>query len=79
MNHIWWWQELFQQTVGPLKSASLAYDSKGKSKGVATIQFVKAADSNKAYTQYNKRLIDGSGLTFLFSLFFNSPLLLRVE
>ncbi|KAK4700771.1 THO complex subunit 4, partial [Phenoliferia sp. Uapishka_3] len=52
-------KELFTSTVGPLRSASLAYDSKGKSKGVATIQFQKAADANKAYEQYNKRLVDG--------------------
>lgn len=54
-------QELFTSTVGPLKTASLAYDSKGKSKGVATIQFHKAIDATKAYEQYNKRLVDGSG------------------
>ena len=53
-------QELFTSTVGPLRSASLAYDSKGKSKGVATIEFHKAQDASKAYDQYNKRLVDGS-------------------
>ncbi|KAM0755264.1 RNA-binding domain-containing protein [Meredithblackwellia eburnea MCA 4105] len=52
-------KELFTSTVGPLKFASLSYDSKGKSKGIATIQFHKNADALKAYEQYNKRLVDG--------------------
>ena len=58
-------QELFQSTVGPLRTASLSYDAKGHSKGIATVQFVKAVDATKAYQQYNKRLIDGSGSPFL--------------
>ncbi|KAI5479987.1 hypothetical protein MNV49_002277 [Pseudohyphozyma bogoriensis] len=52
-------KELFTSTIGPIRSASLAYDSKGKSKGVATIQFNKVVDAQKAYQQYNKRLVDG--------------------
>jgi hypothetical protein len=60
-------QELIASTVGPFRSASLSYDSKGQSTGVATIQFQKAADATKAYNQYNKRLIDGSAYSpFLF-------------
>jgi len=38
---------------------TLHYDSAGRSKGVAAIQFQRAGDGTKAYTQYNNRLIDG--------------------
>jgi THO complex subunit 4 len=47
-------------TVGPFRSASLSFNSKGQSTGVATVQFQKAADATKAYNKYNGRLIDGS-------------------
>ncbi|GAA98735.1 uncharacterized protein L969DRAFT_57494 [Mixia osmundae IAM 14324] len=52
-------RELFSSTVGPCKSVSLSYDSKGKSKGVATIEFTKRGDATVAYQSYNKRLVDG--------------------
>ncbi|KAL8283944.1 hypothetical protein RQP46_005057 [Phenoliferia psychrophenolica] len=52
-------KELFASTVGPLRTASLAYNSFGKSTGTATVEFHKAADAAKAYQQYNKRLVDG--------------------
>lgn len=54
-------QELFAQTIGPLSNVSLSYNQSGKSKGVATVQFRKAIDAQKAYKQYNGRLIDQSG------------------
>ncbi|SCV74143.1 BQ2448_6575 [Microbotryum intermedium] len=54
-------RELFTSTVGPIISASMAYDAHGRSKGTATIHFRKAADATKAFQQYNKRLIDNSG------------------
>lgn len=53
-------QELFTQTVGPLRDVNLHFDAKGVSKGVAWVQFSRKGDGNKAYTQYNNRLIDGS-------------------
>lgn len=53
-------QELFHTTVGPLKDVALQYDSAGRSKGAATVDFVRAGDGNKAHLQYNNRLIDGS-------------------
>jgi len=52
-------KELFHSTVGPLRLVTLHFDSAGRSKGVAAIQFQKAGDGNRAYTQYNNRLIDG--------------------
>lgn len=53
-------QELFQTTVGPLREVNLHYDANGRSKGVASVIFQKKGDGNKAYQQYNNRLIDGS-------------------
>jgi THO complex subunit 4 len=53
-------QELFTQTIGPIREVIITYDSNGKSKGIASVTFNKASDSQKAYQQYNNRLIDGS-------------------
>jgi THO complex subunit 4 len=53
-------QELFQTTVGPLREVNLHYDANGRSKGAASVVFQKKGDGNKAYQQYNNRLIDGS-------------------
>jgi THO complex subunit 4 len=53
-------QELFHSTVGPLREVTLHYDSAGRSKGVAAVQFQRKGDGSKAYQQYNNRLIDGS-------------------
>lgn len=53
-------QELFSTTVGPLREVNLSYDSNGKSKGVAQVLFQRNGDGNKAFQQYNNRLIDGS-------------------
>ena len=53
-------QELFSSTVGPLREVNLHYDHKGVSKGVAAVTFNRKGDGNKAFTQYNNRLIDGS-------------------
>lgn len=53
-------QELFAQTVGPLKEVTLHFDNRGVSKGVASVQFSRKGDGTKAYQQYNNRLIDGS-------------------
>ena len=53
-------QELFHTTVGPLREVTLHYDASGRSKGVATVVFSKKGDGNRAFAQYNNRLIDGS-------------------
>ncbi|KAG8679563.1 hypothetical protein FRC12_011325 [Ceratobasidium sp. 428] len=53
-------KELFQSTVGALSSVQLNFDSQGRSKGSATVIFQKKGDANKAFQQYNNRLIDGS-------------------
>lgn len=53
-------QELFHSTVGPLRDVTLHYDSAGRSKGVAAVHFQRKGDGNKAFQQYNNRLIDGS-------------------
>ncbi|KAF9513158.1 hypothetical protein BS47DRAFT_1372591 [Hydnum rufescens UP504] len=52
-------KELFSSTVGPLREVNLHYDHKGVSKGVAAVTFNRKGDGNKAFTQYNNRLIDG--------------------
>ena len=58
--------------VGPVSSVNLSYDSKGKSKGVATIVFSRKGDANKAFKEFNNRLIDSckSFAPFLFIFFF---------
>ncbi|CAE6510775.1 unnamed protein product [Rhizoctonia solani] len=53
-------KELFQSTVGSLSSVQLNFDSQGRSKGTATVIFQRKGDANKAYAQYNNRLIDGN-------------------
>ncbi|GAA5827310.1 hypothetical protein JCM3770_004483, partial [Rhodotorula araucariae] len=52
-------KELFATTVGPVRTVSLSFNSQGQSKGIATVLFHKAEHATSAYTQYNKRLIDG--------------------
>ncbi|BGP38282.1 RNA-binding RNA annealing protein [Rhodotorula kratochvilovae] len=52
-------KELFATTVGPVRSVSLSFNAQGQSKGIATVLFKQAEHATSAYTQYNKRLIDG--------------------
>ncbi|KAI5887163.1 uncharacterized protein SCHCODRAFT_02640902 [Schizophyllum commune H4-8] len=52
-------KELFATTVGPLRSVMIHYDAGGRSKGIAVVNFQRSGDGNKAYQQYNNRLIDG--------------------
>ncbi|KAF8918695.1 hypothetical protein CPB85DRAFT_1280930 [Mucidula mucida] len=52
-------KELFHSTVGPVRELTLHFDANGRSKGVAAVQFQQKGDGNKAYQQYNNRLIDG--------------------
>jgi THO complex subunit 4 len=53
-------KELFSATIGPLREVNLSYDANGKSKGIAQVHFQRKGDGNKAYAEYNNRLIDGS-------------------
>lgn len=51
-------QELFSTTIGPLRRALMSYKANGQSTGVVTVEFQRAEDANRAYAQYNNRLID---------------------
>ncbi|KLO12847.1 hypothetical protein SCHPADRAFT_828918, partial [Schizopora paradoxa] len=53
-------KDLFASTIGPLREATLHFDSNGRSKGIATITFSRRGDGTKAFETYNGRLIDGS-------------------
>lgn len=37
----------------------MSYKANGQSTGVVTVEFQRAEDGNRAYAQYNNRLIDG--------------------
>jgi len=52
-------KELFQTTVGPTTQCQLQYSQDGRSLGIATVKFTRRGDANKAFQQYNNRLIDG--------------------
>ncbi|KAJ3053804.1 hypothetical protein HK097_003320 [Rhizophlyctis rosea] len=49
--------ELFNH-VGPVRSASLAFDATGKSKGVATVVFQRPGDAANAVREYHNRTLD---------------------
>ena len=53
-------KELFSTTIGPLRRVLMSYRANGQSTGVVTVQFQRAEDASRAYSQYNNRLIDGS-------------------
>ena len=38
----------------------MSFRANGQSTGVCTVEFQRADDANRAYTQFNNRLIDGS-------------------
>lgn len=52
-------KELFSTTIGPLRRVLMSYRANGQSTGVVTVEFQRAEDANRAYAQYNNRLIDG--------------------
>ncbi|PWY97681.1 hypothetical protein BCV70DRAFT_180796 [Testicularia cyperi] len=52
-------KELFATTIGPLRKTAMSYRANGQSTGVCTVEFQRADDAGRAYTQYNNRLIDG--------------------
>jgi THO complex subunit 4 len=73
-------QDLFNTTIGKVQSVSLVYNARGKSTGVSNVTFAKYADAQKAYAQYNGRVIDkrrcrfppfsSSDIDFLFCFLF---------
>ncbi|SOV02691.1 related to YRA1 - RNA annealing protein [Ustilago sp. UG-2017a] len=52
-------KELFATTIGPLRKVAMSYRANGQSTGVCTVEYQRADDAARAYTQYNNRLIDG--------------------
>ncbi|SJX64121.1 related to YRA1-RNA annealing protein [Sporisorium reilianum f. sp. reilianum] len=52
-------KELFATTIGALRKVAMSYRANGQSTGVCTVEFQRADDAGRAYTQYNNRLIDG--------------------
>ncbi|WVR00061.1 hypothetical protein IAU59_007203 [Kwoniella sp. CBS 9459] len=51
-------RDLMQSTVGPVRTVQMAYNSAGKSTGVATVVFKTRGDANKAHATYHNRMID---------------------
>lgn len=52
-------KELFSSSIGPLKKVVMSFRANGQSTGNCTVEFQRAEDGNRAYNQYNNRLIDG--------------------
>lgn len=52
-------RELFTSSLGPVKKVAMNYRQNGVSTGTCTVIFARAEDGQKAYEQYNNRLIDG--------------------
>lgn len=53
-------QDLFATSIGPLRRVAMSYKANGQSTGQCTVEFQRGDDANRAYAQYNNRLIDGS-------------------
>lgn len=51
-------KELFT-SLGPVRKVAMSYRQNGQSTGTCTVIFARAEDGQKAYQQYNNRLIDG--------------------
>lgn len=51
-------KEYFNQVVGPIKRATLTYGPDGRSRGVATVEFVKSDDAATAAQKYNGVPVD---------------------
>ena len=44
--------------VGAVKRAVITYGPNGVSRGIATVEFVKAGDANDAFKRYNGTTVD---------------------
>ncbi|WFD29901.1 RNA-binding RNA annealing protein [Malassezia sp. CBS 17886] len=51
-------KELFATTIGPLRRVAMSYRANGQSTGIVTVEFQRKEDANRAYAQYNSRMID---------------------
>ncbi len=52
-------KELMSTSIGPLRKLAMNFRQNGQSTGVCTVEFQRADDANRAYQQFNNRLIDG--------------------
>lgn len=52
-------KELFTSSLGPVRKVAMNYRQNGVSTGTCTVIFQRPEDGQKAYQQYNNRLIDG--------------------
>jgi len=52
-------QQLFEKTVGPVRECFVVYNSQGKSKGMAVVQFHRTTDAVVARQKYNGKFVDG--------------------
>ncbi|CEH18263.1 rna annealing factor [Ceraceosorus bombacis] len=52
-------KELFSTSIGPLRRVQMSFRANGQSTGTVTVEFQRPDDANRAYQQYNNRLIDG--------------------
>lgn len=51
-------EELFRQTVGPLREVLIIYNSQGKSKGMAIVEFARPGDAVIARRKYHGKVVD---------------------
>ncbi|EOR00845.1 mRNA export protein mlo3 [Wallemia ichthyophaga EXF-994] len=56
-------KELMTETVGPVAECSISYDQRGTSKGFGQVRFKRKGDGNKAFKEFNGRVIDNNSLT----------------
>lgn len=52
-------KDLFASSIGPLRKVTMSYRANGQSTGTCTVEFQRGPDAEKAYKQYNNRVIDG--------------------
>ncbi|KAF8531143.1 hypothetical protein JB92DRAFT_250045 [Gautieria morchelliformis] len=52
-------EELFAETIGPVFNVFIVYNSNGRSKGMAVVNFQRSGDAAEARRKYNGKIIDG--------------------
>ncbi|KAF8578972.1 hypothetical protein K439DRAFT_1416659 [Ramaria rubella] len=52
-------EELFAETIGPVFNVFIIYNSNGRSKGMAVVNFQRSGDAAEARKKYNGKIIDG--------------------